>query len=101
MMIERYKIEYLPSFYYELNEILYYIKYILCNRYAAENLLNRIRKCIKIRALNPKINGICYNSKYKWYRIFVNNFIIFYTVSEDCIKVAHIVYNKRDYNKFF
>lgn len=98
-----YKIQYLPSFDQELNKIIYYITYNLQNPKAAEKLLDNINKSIIDRGIEPE-GYEKYKSKrnrrYIWYRIYVQNYVIFYTVKSDTIEIAHILYNKRNFNKY-
>ena len=102
MEIKRYNIQYLNSFSEELEEILNYISYILKNEKAANNLLNNIIVAINKRSENPK-SFEKYKSKkilkYEWYRIYIGNFTIFYTVKEYKMIVAHIFYSARDIDK--
>jgi len=97
-----YEIEYLPSFGEELNEIIYYITYILRNPNAADKLLDNIDKSIMERKLNPEVYEKYKSNKkrkYNWYRIYVGNYMIFYTIKDNKIEMSHILYNKRDMNK--
>lgn len=93
-----YKIKFLPSFSEELNEIVYYITFILKNKTAAENLIQKVYNEIEKRRFNPESFELYKSnfSKYSWYRIYVNNFVIFYTVTNNTMKVAHIIYNARN-----
>jgi len=96
-----YKLIYLPSFDEEISQITYYISHVLKNSMATENLLNKIENAIKRRMLSPKSYEIYKRgkgSKYIWYRIYVGNFTIFYIVEDDVIELAHIIYNKRDFD---
>lgn len=99
MARNKYTIEYLSSFSDELNEIIYYITYILKNKRAAERLLENVRNAIEQRSESPKSFEI-YNSKsnmkYNWYRIYTSNFTIFYTVRNTKMKIAHIIYSARN-----
>lgn len=94
----KYKIKFLPSFSEELNEIVYYITFILKNKTAAENLIQKVYNEIEKRRFNPESFELYKSnfSKYSWYRIYVNNFVIFYTVTNNTMKVAHIIYNARN-----
>ena len=93
-----YTVVYLPSFEVELDETLYYITYKLKNKSAAEKLLNNVKEAIITRSVNPEgfeeyksVN----KRKYKWYRIYVRNYTIFYTIEKNVMIVAHILYSKR------
>ena len=62
-------------------------------------ILKNIEKSIKERSKNPesyekyKINK---KRNFSWYRIYIKNFVIFYTVESNTMKVAHIIYSRRD-----
>ncbi len=34
--------------------------------------------------------------KYNWYRIYIGNFTIFYTVRKNTMELAHIIYSARN-----
>ncbi len=100
-MKNNYKLIYLPSFDDELSQIIYYISNILKNSKATEKLLDEIENSIKRRMISPKSYEIYKrekDSKYSWYRIQVGNFTIFYTVEDNIIELAHIIYGKRDFD---
>lgn len=94
----KYEIEFLPSFSEELDEIVYYITFILKNKTAAENLIQKVYDEIEKRRFNPESFELYKSnfSKYSWYRIYINNFVVFYTVTDHTMKVTHIIYNARD-----
>ena len=59
-------------------------------------------KSILSRLNNPdifKIYKTHKNGKYNWYRIYIRNFTIFYTLKSNTMIVAHIFYSRRDINK--
>lgn len=101
-MKKTYKIIYLPLFYKDLNGIIEYITNVLNNRVAANNLLDTIEEEIQKRA-----NGIAKYEKYKsnfkrtatYYRIYIKNYTIFYTIEKDCMEIRRIIYSKRNFNK--
>ena len=96
----QYKIEYLPSYIQDLIRTLNYIKYNLQNNKATEKLLNNINEAINKRSFNPqsfeKYNCLK-NSKYIWYRIYVDNYTIFYTVTEDKMEIVRILSKRRNF----
>ena len=100
--MEKYNIKYLPLFYKDLNKITDYIIKKLNNEIAANNLLDEIEKEIKNRSLNPESFEEYYSSKKrknKYYRIYINNYIVFYTVYNKDIEIRRILYNKMNYKK--
>jgi plasmid stabilization system protein ParE len=93
----RYKIRFLSSFSDELNEILYYIAFILKNQNAAERLLDDVMNSIQNRSNNPEGYEIYKEDrKYDWYRIYIRNFVVFYIVRDNVMEVAHIIYSARN-----
>lgn len=99
-MRKKYKVEYLPLFYKDLNKIIDYIVNKLQNKIAANNLLDEIEDEILKRSNNPegyeKYNSIK-NRKNIYYRIYVKNFIIFYTLKNDKIIMNRILYSRRNF----
>ena len=99
MAKNNYSVEYLASFSKELNQLLYYITFILKNKNAAERLLGNILNAIEKRSKNP-IGYELYKSKidieYDWYRIYFGNYTVFYTVKDNTMKVAHLIYSARN-----
>lgn len=99
MIKNKYKIQYLNSYKKELYEIIWYMTYNLKNQKTAERLFNKVSNAIIKRSICPEIYET-YKSKkdrkYVWYRIYVDNYTIFYTVKNDIMKVAHIIYSRRN-----
>ena len=102
MAKNNYNIQYLPSFSEELDEVLKYITYKLKNKKAAEKLLEKINNAILNRSKNPE-NYEKYvsekNRRYIWYRIYVENYTIFYTVRNNTMEIVHLIYHKRNLDK--
>ena len=101
MAKNKYTIKYLPSFKEELDEILYYITFILKNKKAAERLLNKVHEVIEQRSENPEIYEMYKNKinmKYSWYRVYIGNFTIFYTIKNNIMEITHIIYSKRNFD---
>jgi len=102
-MVKNYKIEYLPSFYNDLEKIVEYIAYELKNVYAANNLVDKIELEINRRALNPESYEIYKSAKKRkdiYYRIYVKNYTIFYIVKENTMEVRRILYSKRNLEEY-
>lgn len=98
----KYQIKYLPMFDKQLAKIVYYITYKLKNKKAANRLIEKVEKAIIERSFNPEAYELYKSKKQrktKWYRIYVDNYMVFYTVKEDNMIVAKIVYVKRDLKK--
>jgi Plasmid stabilization system protein len=103
-----YKLRYLSLFEEDLSEIIDYIVYKLRNKTAANELLNSIEAAILTRLKNPESfekNSFAKEIKQPYYRIYVNNFIIYYVVTDDetddikIMEVRRILYSKRDKRK--
>ena len=101
-MNKKHKIIYLPLFYEDLDNITDYIKNKLKNEIALGKFVDKLEKEIKERASNP-ISYEEYISnkkrKNKYYRIYVDNFTVFYTVKNNVMEVRRILYSKRNFNK--
>lgn len=101
MAKNKYEIEYLSSFSDELDEIIYYITFILKNKNAAERLLQNIHKAIEQRRESPESYEVYKsktNMKYDWYRIYIGNFTIFYTVRNNIMEITHLIYSARSFD---
>lgn len=81
-----YQLRYLPLFFDDVNSITSYISYDLSNPKAANDLIDETESAILQRL------PICesfepYKSKrerkYKYYRIYVKNYIVYYVVIDD------------------
>ena len=98
----RYKLRYLPLFFEDISSVVEYIRIVLKNDIAADNLINAVEKAIKDRlpvcesfeqfeSAKDRINP--------YYRIYVKNFIVFYVVitdgKEKIMEVRRFVYNKQ------
>ena len=101
MSKNKYTIKYLPSFSEKLDEIIYYITFILKNKKAAERLLQNVHNAIEQRSESPdsyEIYKSKVNMKYDWYRIYIGNFTIFYTVRNKTMEINHIIYSARNFD---
>ncbi len=99
-----YELRYLPLFYEDLEQKIVYIAEQLHNEKAANDLLNAVENAIMERlpiaeAFEP------YHSvkerRYKYYRIYVKNFIIYYVVIDDegskkIMEVRRFLFNKQN-----
>ena len=98
-MNKQYKVIYLPLVYKDLENIVNYIAYKLNNVPAANDLLNEIQKAIKSRALFPYSYEKYLSSRKRkntYYRIYVENYVIFYVVHNDVMEVRRILYSRRN-----
>lgn len=100
----KYNLRYLPMFYDDVYAVVDYIKYKLDNPKAALNLVNEIENKILKRLPNCE-NFECYHSKlktkYPYYRIYVQNFVIYYVVIDGRImEVRRLLYKRQDTTKY-
>ena len=81
-----YKLRYLPLFYKDVEEKITYIAEKLMNPQAANDLLDAVEAAILAR-VNAAESFEPYHSlkerRYLYYRIYVNNYIIYYVVITD------------------
>lgn len=103
MANNKYTIRYSASFINQFNNILRYFVDKLQNKIAAENFYNEVTKEIELRSKNPEIYEK-YTSKRKrkntYYRIYVKNYTIFYTLKdENIMEVRRILYSRRNFDK--
>ena len=74
----------------------------LNNRIAAENFYNEVITEIETRSYNPtSYEKYISNKKRKntYYRIYVKNYTIFYTVKDNTMEVRRILYSRRNFDK--
>ena len=89
-----YEIRYSELFYKDLISILNYIKYELRNEAAANMLFDKVIYEISKRSINPtsfekyRSNRMRKNT---YYRIYVNNYTIFYIVKDNVMEVRRML----------
>ena len=99
-----YKLRYLPLFYRDLEEKIVYIAETLQNPKAANDLLNDVENAIFERLPNAESFEPYHSAKerrYKYYRIYVKNYIVYYVVidnegSDKIMEVRRFLYNKQN-----
>lgn len=101
-MNNKYTIKYTDTFIKQFNNILKYFIYKLQNKIAAENFFNEVIKEIEKRSKYPE-SFEKYNSSRKrkntYYRIYVKNYTIFYTIKDNTIRVRLILSSRRNFYK--
>lgn len=100
-MSKKYKIRVLPLFYKDLYKITNYIAYNLKNKIAAECLLGTIKLRLKERFDNLEQYEKYTSSRKRkrpYYRIYIKNYTIFYTINDDTIEIRRMLYSKRNFN---
>ena len=108
MLSKKYRLNYLPLFYEDLNEKITYITEKLKNPQAANDLLDKVEAAIMER-LPIAESFEPYHSvrerRYAYYRIYVDNYIIYYVVIDDdpndlVMEVRRFLYNGQNREKF-
>jgi len=100
----QYELRYLPLFYEDLEQKVIYISKTLHNEKAANDLLDAVEKAIMERlpiAESFEPYRSVKERQYKYYRIYVKNFVIYYVVIDDIgskkiMEVRRFLYNKQD-----
>lgn len=99
MKPKQYKIIYKQVFLKELSSIVNYILYALRNRSAAEIIYKHIISAIEGRSNGfPNAYEVIHliGSKKEYYRIYVKNYVVYYSLTADTMIVEHIFYSKQD-----
>ena len=104
MADNQYELRYLPLFYEDLEQKVIYISEMLNNEKAANDLLDAVEKAIMERLpIAESFEPYCSvkERQYKYYRIHVKNFVIYYVVidnigSKKIMEVRRFLYNKQD-----
>ena len=105
-MVEcKYELRYLPLFYEDLSEKLFYIENVLNNPQAARQLLEDVERAI-LERLPISESFEPYHSikkrKNPYYRIYVKNYVVYYVVLETeeekhkIMEVRRFLYNKQN-----
>ena len=99
MLNDKFKLRYLPKYEDDLNDIVDYIIFKLNNPDSAMKLVGKAENAI-LERLNCPLSFEPYQSdrrrKNEYYRIYVDNFTIYYVVIDDVMEVRRILYSRRD-----
>lgn len=103
-----YKLRYLPLFYRDLEGKIVYIAETLQNPQAVNDLLDDVARAILERLPNAESFEPYHSAKerrYRYYRIYVKNYIVYYVVIDDegpdkIMEVRRFLYNKQNQKKF-
>lgn len=86
MLNQKYRLRYLPLFYEDLEEVVEYIAEELKNPKAAGDLIDKVDAAI-LERLPMAESFEAYHSakerKYVYYRIYVDNYVVYYVVIDD------------------
>ena len=98
----KYKLRYLPLFYRDLEEKVVYIAEELHNEKAANDLLDEVENAILERqtvAESFEPYRSLRERRYLYYRIYVKNYTIFYTIKDNAMEVRRILSSRRNFDK--
>ena len=97
-----YQLRYLPLFEQDLISTANYITNVLKNEDAALRLIDDVETAILERLNNPLAFEPYHSTKKRdctYYRIYVRNYVVFYVVIDDVMKVRRLMYVARDMNR--
>lgn len=95
----RYRLQYLPLFWDDLEKATTYITDILKNRIAALRLVDEVEKGILAHLKAPTMAQAyrtTRNRSLPYYWFAVGNYMVFYVVVDDVMEVRRLVYGARD-----
>jgi hypothetical protein len=107
MLGKKYRLRYLPLFYEDIDEKVTYIAEKLKNPQAANDLLDKVENAI-MKRLPVAESFEPYHSvserKYTYYRIYVDNYTIYYVIINDnpedlIMEVRRFLYNGQNKEK--
>ena len=101
-MAKQYRLQYLPIFWDDLEEAVFYIRDVLKNPAAAERLLDKVEEAILEHAKAPTMAQIYKTTRTRpqpYYWFAVGNYMVFYVVFDDVMEVRRLIYGARDLTK--
>ena len=101
-MPKRYRLQYLPLFWDDLERAVFYVRDVLKNPAAAERLLDRTEEAILEHAKAPTMAQLYKTTRsrpqpYYWFP--VGNYMVFYVVIGNVMEVRRFIYGARDLTK--
>lgn len=99
-MTTNFDLQFSNSFYKDFADIISYIQIELKNTVAAENLIEKVDVEINKRLKNLKNFQVFFTPNHnEYYRIYINNYVIFYTIKDKTMTVRRMIYYKRNYDE--
>jgi toxin ParE1/3/4 len=102
MKENEYSLRYLSRYEDDLNEIVDYIMFKLHNHHSAMKLVDNIEKAI-LKRLSCPLSFEPFQSsrkrKHPYYRMYVDNFTVYYVVIGNIMEVRRVLYGGRDVEK--
>lgn len=96
---KRYKLQYLPLFWSDLNSAVTYIAEELHNLAAAERLLDAVEAGILDHLALPESAAVYKTTVHRpnpYYWFEVGNYMVFYVVLDEVVEVRRFLYGARD-----
>ena len=101
-MPKRYRLQYLPLFWDDLEQAVFYIRNVLKNPIAAKHLLDRTEAAILEHVKEPTMAQVYKTSRQRptsYYWFSVGNYMVFYVVIDDVMEVRRFIYGAHDLTK--
>ena len=101
-MAKRYRLQYLPLFWDDLEEAVFYIRDVLKNPAAAERLLDKVEEAILEHAKAPTMAQVYKTTRTRpqpYHRFAVGNYMVFYVVFDDVMEMRRLTSGARDLTK--
>ncbi|MDO4798755.1 MAG: type II toxin-antitoxin system RelE/ParE family toxin [Coriobacteriales bacterium] len=101
-MPRRYRLQYLPLFWDDLEQAVFYIRDVLKNPDAAQRLLDRTEEAVLEHAKAPTMAQVYKTTRSRpqpYYWFAVGNYMVFYVVFDDVMEVRRFIYGARDLTK--
>ena len=101
--MKSYKLEFLSDFNDDLTHTITYISETLGNPQAATRFLNEVQTAIRKRLQMPLSFEPIHSKRDHqgaYYRIYVGNYVVYYIVEDDTMKVMRLVYGARDKDRY-
>lgn len=99
---KQYRLRYLDLFEEDLSQIVDYLSHGLSNPQAAAHLVDAIEDAIIKRSTCAEAFAV-FPSKperqHPYYRIYVQNYIVFYVVIENVMEIRRLLYARRNLNE--
>ena len=101
-MPKQYRLQYLPLFWDDLEQAVFYARDVLKNPAAAERLLDRTEEAILEHAKAPTMAQVYKTTRSRpqpYYWFAVGNYMVFYVVIGNVMEVRRFIYGTRDLTK--
>jgi plasmid stabilization system protein ParE len=98
----RYRLQYLPLFWGDLERAVFSIRDALKNPGAAQRLLDRTEEAILEHAKAPAMAQVYRTTRSRpqpYYSFAVGDYTVFYVVLDDVMEVRRFIYGARDLTK--